>query len=157
MAIASGNEQEEQKEGLHTFLKATEEMLDEFASVFSILNNTSLSMFENFEIMRKQIEDVTNMLDDVNQITSQTDLLPLNAAIEAARAGDAGRGFAIVASEVRSLSQRTGQFNDQIRNSLTKINNSINKVDASLDKSKSFGCRSFSTTKYQKKDMLINN
>ncbi len=138
MEIASGNEQEEQTEGLHAFLKATEEMLDEFANVFSTLNSASSSMFENFEIMRKQIEDVTNMLDDVNQITSQTDLLALNAAIEAARAGEAGRGFAVVASEVRSLSKRTGQFNEQIRTSLTEINNSINKVDSSLDKARSF-------------------
>ena len=138
MDIATGTEQQDQTDGLHTFLEATEDMMDDFVALFSSLNNSSQCMFENFENMRKQIDEVTNMLDDVNQITSQTDLLALNAAIEAARAGDAGRGFAVVASEVRSLSKRTGQFNDQIRSSLTKINNSINKVDNSLDNTKTF-------------------
>jgi methyl-accepting chemotaxis protein len=138
MDIAAGNEQEEQTEGLHTFLKATEDMLEEFSTVFLTLNSASSNMFENFEVMRNQIDDVTNMLDDVNQITSQTDLLALNAAIEAARAGDAGRGFAVVASEVRALSKKTGLFNELIRSSLTEINNSINKVDSSLDEARSF-------------------
>lgn len=159
MEIATGTEQKEQTDGLHSFLKATEEMMDEFIALFSSLNNSSQSMFDNFEIMRKQIDEVTNLLDDVNQITSQTDLLALNAAIEAARAGDAGRGFAVVASEVRTLSQRTGQFNDQIRASLTKINNSINKVDNSLDNAKTFDADIANKSRshiYGMKEELIN-
>ncbi len=80
------------------------------------------------------ISEVSNLLDDVNQITSQTDLLALNAAIEAARAGEAGREFAVVADEVRALSKRTSLFNEQIRSSVTKIEASIKLASKSDEK-----------------------
>ena len=70
---------------------------------------------EDIDTMAEHLDAIFALLEDVESIADQTNLLALNAAIEAARAGEAGRGFAVVAEEVRTLSERSGSFNDQIR------------------------------------------
>jgi methyl-accepting chemotaxis protein len=68
----------------------------------------------------KQMDKAFTLLDDVGDIADQTNLLALNAAIEAARAGEAGRGFAVVADEVRNLSQHSNRFSEEIRSVVNK-------------------------------------
>ena len=76
----------------------------------------------------QKIGDITNLIRD---IAEQTNLLALNATIEAARAGEAGRGFAVVASEVKSLAVQTAKATEDISSQITEVQNSIaNAVEA---------------------------
>jgi len=132
MDAVEGGEQQIQTSGINRFAEETETIVEKFISVIRQIVDSSVLVGQSFDTMNRQVEDVVSLLNDVNQITSQTNLLALNAAIEAARAGEAGRGFAVVADEVRTLSQRTAQFSGEIRDLVMSTQESITSLSGTV-------------------------
>jgi len=74
------------------------------------------------------------MLNLIKNIASQSNLLGINAAIEAARAGELGRGFSIVATEMRKLAQLSGESSEKVSNTLTNMNTYIEDIEKIIHK-----------------------
>ncbi|KPY99530.1 methyl-accepting chemotaxis protein [Pseudomonas syringae] len=104
------------------------------ATILSIkeLTENVLESSHQAQGLAERTQSISSILDVIRAIANQTNLLALNAAIEAARAGEAGRGFAVVADEVRSLAQRTSASTAEIEGLISGVQQSTQQTASSL-------------------------
>ncbi|WRA32137.1 methyl-accepting chemotaxis protein TlpB [Helicobacter pylori] len=130
----------EQSQGLRKRLIETQglvkESKDAIGDLFSQIiesAHTEEELSSKVEQLSHNADDVKSILDIINDIADQTNLLALNAAIEAARAGEHGRGFAVVADEVRNLAGRTQKSLAEINSTIMVIVQEINAVSSQMN------------------------
>jgi methyl-accepting chemotaxis protein len=128
---------------IQRFAHEASRQMEQLVQALEEVSGQSNSTVAHIDTMVDHLDGIFALLEDVKSIADQTNLLALNAAIEAARAGEAGRGFAVVADEVRNLSERSTAFNEQIRklahssrDVVTKVRDSVQRM-ASRDLSRS--------------------
>jgi methyl-accepting chemotaxis protein len=111
---------------------ATSEMartIEVNTQLFNNLNNSTQAIDD----LNSESDQISAMVNTIQAIAEQTNLLALNAAIEAARAGDHGRGFSIVADEVRSLAQRTQQSTSEINEMVTHVQQKTSSASTAIN------------------------
>ncbi|HDY7522535.1 methyl-accepting chemotaxis protein [Vibrio vulnificus] len=123
-------------EGASKEAKQSLEIVNNAVSTVSALVNDVEEMSDRIVSMNQDANKISEVLNVIGEISEQTNLLALNAAIEAARAGEQGRGFAVVADEVRALAARTQNSTTEISEMLSKLLDGTSSVVASMERTK---------------------
>ncbi|BAH06209.1 hypothetical protein CKR_1158 [Clostridium kluyveri NBRC 12016] len=123
--------------------------LNQISAIMEELSASSVNVSNNQHSLNKEIINIKNIsteinsiLDSIKSIADETKMLGLNAAIEAARAGDMGRGFGVVATEIRKLSENS-------KNTAMKISDLTKKIEESVDKTVETSNSTLETTEQQ--------
>ncbi|ENQ1530944.1 methyl-accepting chemotaxis protein [Vibrio parahaemolyticus] len=112
-----------------------QQFLQSTVAKMSELSSDIASSAQAVNQVEERVESIGSVVGTIQGISEQTNLLALNAAIEAARAGEAGRGFAVVADEVRNLAQRTQQATVEIQEMITQLQASATSAVDLMEKS----------------------
>jgi len=109
-----------------------EKVVEEASRKIALIAESVMTLSQGITSLGQRSSEISGIVMVIKEISDQTNLLALNAAIEAARAGEQGRGFAVVADEVRKLSERTGQATLQIAGMIDAIKQEVDAAIASM-------------------------
>lgn len=113
--------------------EAGEHVVQRVVQSISEVQQVSLQLKDDMAQLNERAQDINRIMGVISDIADQTNLLALNAAIEAARAGEAGRGFAVVADEVRKLAEKTMTSTLDVSNAIRAIQESTDKSMGAVD------------------------
>ena len=113
--------------------EAGEHVVQQVVQSIGEVHEVSLQLKEDMAQLNERAQDINRIMGVISDIADQTNLLALNAAIEAARAGEAGRGFAVVADEVRKLAEKTMTSTLDVSNAIRAIQESTDKSMGAVD------------------------
>jgi methyl-accepting chemotaxis protein len=119
------------RQSTHEATQGQERVAETLGSI-QLMSADVQSALQQVQSLAEQSREIGKVLDVIRAIAEQTNLLALNAAIEAARAGEAGRGFAVVADEVRALAHRTAQSTQEIEQMIARVQGGTDNVVQSM-------------------------
>lgn len=114
------------------FIHETSDTLNSFVETTVEISKIGMTLVDMMDNIKHEVDNIMGALGEIQAISQQTNLLALNAAIEAARAGEAGRGFAVVADEVRKLSARSSSFSGLIGQHMNTVHSSVQDAEKAI-------------------------
>ena len=156
VSLAQDDDDKQGAAGFDEFVSNTAGVMQRVVDNVVMNSKLGMELVELTDRISKRASEVEGFLGEIANISKQTNLLALNAAIEAARAGEAGRGFAVVADEVRDLSTRTAQFSQQISVVMKSMREGVRGAENAIERLASTDMNFALESKQQVEQVLVS-